>query len=545
MKPCNLLLFLLPLAILTGSAAVGAAKPNIVFIYADDWGWGDLACHGHPHLQTPNIDGMARAGTDFHHFTVANPVCSPSRTAILTGHFPARHGVHEHFAGHAENVARGMPDWLDPQAAVLPWALKKAGYALGHFGKWHLSSDGIKDAPWPEAYGFDKALVWTGPGRDVFTGSSYEDKAGPHGDPVASAYKSAAAVEHAIRFIRGVKGRPFYVNLWLQETHHLVAATEADRRAYPDTPEPFQTYFAAVTRADRLIGEVLATLDELGVANNTIVIFSSDNGPEDRGEKPEDKFYRSQGETGGLRGRKRSLYLGGVNTPFIVRWPGRVPAGRVDRSTVLSGVDVLPTLLAAVGVPVPAGYAGDGEEMLAAWEGRAQTRTKPLFWEWRGTHGKPANWPELAMRDGHWILLMTADRKRVELYDIGRDRAQEQNLAAAEPARVEAMTGALRAWKATLPAAPAGAPASGGKPVVKPAGGGGAPSVPGSAAGGGQELDRQEVFQRWDRNADGYLSQKEYTDGLTSKANAEARFRKFDRTSDGKISREEFLNPPN
>ena len=148
-------------------------KPNIVFIYADDLGYGDIACHGHPHILTPNLDRMAREGTDFQQFTVANPVCSPSRAAILTGLFPSRLSIHQHISSPASNRARNMPDWLDPRVPVLPRFFKAAGYRTGHFGKWHLTSSGISDAPLPEAYGVDLARTYVGNSPHVFVGTKY------------------------------------------------------------------------------------------------------------------------------------------------------------------------------------------------------------------------------------------------------------------------------------------------------------------------------------------------------------------------------------
>ncbi|MDG2013106.1 MAG: sulfatase-like hydrolase/transferase, partial [Pirellulaceae bacterium] len=132
-----------------------ADPPNILFIFADDWGWGDLSCHGHPYVKTPNIDRLAREGTDFHRFTVASPVCSPSRTAVLTGHFPARFNIDGHFAWVEQNAARNMPDWLDPDVPLLPRILQQAGYATAHYGKWHLANDMIPDSPRPGIYGYD------------------------------------------------------------------------------------------------------------------------------------------------------------------------------------------------------------------------------------------------------------------------------------------------------------------------------------------------------------------------------------------------------
>ena len=257
------------------------AQPNVVFIYADDLGFGDLACHGHRRIQTPNLDRLAKEGTDFWSFTVVNPVCSPSRTGIVTGQFPSRWGVHQHFASHEQNVARNMPDWLDPKAPLLPRVMKEAGYKTAHFGKWHLSGGAIDGAPLPAAYGYDDAAVWTGPGAHVFDGLKYDFAKGEGSahDHQAASWITVAATDHALRFIRGAKGTPFYLNLWLHETHHLVSATEDDKKPYPDVPEPQRTYFAAVSRADRQVGRVLDLLDELGIAKNTLVMFPATTDP--------------------------------------------------------------------------------------------------------------------------------------------------------------------------------------------------------------------------------------------------------------------------
>ena len=153
---CLLSSLLFLLGVLKTSAASAAEQPNIIFIFADDWGWGDLSCHGHPYVKTPNIDRLAREGTDFHRFTVASGVCSPSRTAVMTGHFPARYNINGHFAWVEQNARRNMPDWLNPDAPLLPRMLQQAGYMTGHFGKWHLANDMIPDSPLPSEYGYDK-----------------------------------------------------------------------------------------------------------------------------------------------------------------------------------------------------------------------------------------------------------------------------------------------------------------------------------------------------------------------------------------------------
>lgn len=531
-----LLFFCLHSPAILGAAA---AQPNVLFIYADDWGFGDLACHGHPHLKTPNLDRLAKEGTDFHQFTVCNPVCSPSRTAIVTGQYPVRHGVHQHFATAEENAARNMPNWLDPKAPLLPRVLKEAGYATAHYGKWHLSGSSTKDAPLPAEYGYDDAAVWTGPGKGVFEGSGVDDKAGSAHDQLGACFQTTAATDHALRFIRSVKDQPFYVNLWIHETHHLVAATEEDKQAYPDTTEPQRTYYSAITRADKQIGRVLALLDELKLTENTLVIFSSDNGPEHSQPNPGDKLYSSVGVTGGLKGQKRSLYLGGVNVPFLVRWPGIVPAGRVDQTSILSGVDVFPTLLAATGATPPQDYQSDGVNALAAFKGESWTRPQPIFWEWRGPHSKEVDWPTHAIRDADHVLLHDEHEKRIELYNVVKDRAQQTNLAATQPELVSAMKAKLDEWRKTIP--PFKQAPSGNRNAVRKKQGKAKmqPETPKKPAA----IDRAAIFKKWDTNADGQLTLEEYTTGFVRKDEAPQRFKTFDKDNDGKLTHDEFTKP--
>jgi arylsulfatase A-like enzyme len=517
-----------------------AAKPNILFIYADDWGFGDLACHGHPHLKTPNLDRLAHEGTDFHHFTVCNPVCSPSRTAIVTGQYPVRHGVHQHFATEAENVARGMPNFLDPKAPLLPRVLHDAGYATGHFGKWHLSGNG-QDWPKPAEYGYDDAAVWTGPGKSVFEGSSVDDKVGSAHDAVGASFQTIAATDHAVRFIRSQRDRPFYVNLWIHETHHLVSATDEDKQAYPDTAEPQRTYYSAITRADKQVGRLLDLLDELKLADHTLIFFSSDNGPEHSQPRPQDKTYFSVGDTAGLKGRKRSLYLGGVNVPFLVRWPGIVPAGRVDKTSLLSGVDVMPTILAALELPGPTGYQSDGVSILPALKGEPWTRPQPIFWEWRGPHLRDVDWPTHAIRDGDHVLLHDEQAQRIELYNTLTDRAQQTNLATEQPALVTTLKAKLDTWRLTIPPFKQSpepnrrAPKGKAKSKAKPKAPAKKPITP----------DRAAIFQRWDTNTDGHLTLEEYTTGFARKEEAPQRFKTFDKNNDGKLTAEEYVGAGN
>ena len=407
---------------------------------------GDLSCHAHPWLKTPNLDRLASDGIDFHQFNVLNPVCSPSRTAATTGMYPARFCIHEHFAPNS-NTQRGMPDWLDPKAPTLARFLKGAGYRTGHFGKWHLTNTGAVGAPPVSAYGFDESSVFNGPG-------DARDQAGLHD-----------TARNAVQFIRRSKGRPFYVNVWLHESHTPHLPTKESMEKWKHLDEQKQVYAAVITDGDNAVGEVLDALKETGAEGNTIVIFASDNGPEWTGKKKlsaVDKTvgargydtYYSVGSTGGLRGRKRSLFEGGVRTPFIIRWPGHAPAGTKNEKTVMTAVDLLPTLCAAAGVKLPEDYRGDGENLLAAIEGKKVSRTRPIFWEWRGNKTEPDWWPRLAVRDGDWKLVMTYDGSRVELHHLLQDRGEADDTSKKHPEVVSRLSKLALDWKASLPEKP-------------------------------------------------------------------------------------------
>ena len=434
--------------------AVANERPNLLFIFADDWGWGDLSCHGHPYVQTPNIDRLAKEGTDFHRFTVASGVCSPSRTAVMTGHFPARYLIDGHFAGVPSNRSRNMPDWLDTEAPFLPRVLQESGYATAHFGKWHLSNNMIPDSPLPGVYGYDTYGAFNCAGEQM---PVHED------------------ATHAISFIEQSlkQGKPFFINLWIHEPHTPFHTVPKYRWRFRDLDEADNIYASVLSHADDRIGEVLDTLDRLDLTDNTLVIFSSDNGPA-RAATPTPLTLMhdtatgagyglggAKGVTGGRKGYKGALFEGGIGVPFIVRWPGKVAAGAVDAESLISAVDLFPTFCEVAGVELPPGYVPDGLSVVDTLKGISRPlRQKPLFWKmeasWPAKKDRPNHWVSYAIVDQQWKLVANKGLGHVALYNIATDVTEKTDLAQEHPEVVGQLRTKIEAWKNTLPASPQG-----------------------------------------------------------------------------------------
>jgi arylsulfatase A-like enzyme len=435
MRQTLALLTALLLTTLASLQAADAPKPNIVFIYADDWGWGDLSCHGNTWLKTPRLDKLASEGIDFQQFNVLSPICSPSRAAALTGRFPSRFGINTVFG---VGKPPEMPDWLDPKAPTTPRLLKAAGYRTGHFGKWHLG----EGKPTMADYGFDSSAVYHGPGP----------KAGPYGNDIPN---------QAVKFIEANKDGPFYVNVWLHESHLAHSPSDESMARWKHLDPRQQVYAAVITDGDNKVGMILDALERCGIAENTLVVFSSDNGPakskeNDTGVPGKYRSHYNLGETNGLRGQKTSLFEGGVRVPFIVRWPGQAPAGLKNDASVLTAVDLLPTFCAAAGVTPPTDANGDGENMLPAFKGESVPRTRPIFWRINGNKKDPNFWPDLAVRYGDWKLVTTFDGQRVELHNLKANRIEDasKDAAQAHPEITQRLGRLVRAWNATLPTKP-------------------------------------------------------------------------------------------
>ena len=426
-----------------------ATRPNIVLILTDDMGFGDVGCYGGKFAPTPNIDRMAREGTRFTQYYSASPICSPSRTGILTGMYPARWRITSYLQTRKGNATCEQADFLDPQAPSIARTLKAAGYATGHFGKWHMGGGrDVTNAPLFRTYGFDE------------NASTYESPE-PHPDITATNWiwsdhdkvkrwdRTAFFVDKTLDFLKRHKGEPCFVNLWPDDVHTPWVPSGERLSEYPNGPEQERKFRAVLDEYDQQFGRFFAGLKELGLDENTLVIFTSDNGalPTFNGKR-----------TAPFRGSKLSLYEGGIRMPFIVRWPGRVPAGRVDEESVLGAVDFFPTFCALAGAKLPKGVAFDGEDVSAVWLGKpAGKRRAPLFWEY-GRNEESFSYPQgrdrspnVAVRDGKWKLLVNASGSGAELYDLKADVAEENNLVAKEAAVAKQHSEAALKWRKSLP----------------------------------------------------------------------------------------------
>ena len=427
--------------------------PNIVFIFADDLGYADLGCYGHPYARTPAIDRLASEGTRFTQAYVTGVTCCPSRTGFMTGLFPAR--FQKYPADHGFGGRVTITDLL-----------KKRGYRTGHFGKWHMG---------PETGG-----VY---GIDEYRGGPNTNRT-PRG-------RDAGLFDEAIKFIKDHADKPFYVNVWGHATHYPVNVhpnleakfkdVTVNRKDFSPTMQHkfdeskkiggdldtcMRQYLGDVYSIDLNVKRLLATIDELGLRENTIVVFSSDHGPAPvlLGAKKESKEFSANmlGYAGGFRGGKHEQYEGGVRVPFIIRWPGHVKSGHTDESNVISGIDWMPTLCRIAGITdLPEKL--DGEDVSDIWLGTTRDRTKPLYWKTSSAGSAPA------MREGKWKLHLNPRRGGgTALYDLTTDPAESRNIANQNPGVLTDLQAKLKSWVAELPKTYDKADEKGGKKKKRP-----------------------------------------------------------------------------
>jgi arylsulfatase len=441
--------------------APGAGRPpNVLLILADDLGYGDLGSYGHHTLKTPALDRLAREGLRFTSFYAGSALCSPSRAALLTGRTPFRTGI-ESWIPPDTDVQLG------PRELTIATLLKGRGYQTFMAGKWHLNGGlDVARHTQPQDHGFDHWLAlhaWAIPNpRNPV--NFFRD-----GRPVGEMKGFAAqiVVDEALAFLgRRATDRPFFLYLPFVEPHGTIASPDWFNAMYSafttGTPDPFPNqgrppanlaargpgeYYANVSHLDFQIGRLLEGLDRLGLRDDTLVVFTSDNGPvtSDWRHWWEVNLY---GSTAGLRGRKADLYDGGIRVPAIVRWPGHVASGRVTDAPSCV-YDLLPTLATVVGFPVPNDRPIDGEDLSPLLRGQRFERQRPLYWEIDDDQGF-----HFALRDGDWKLIADRALEKVRLYDLATDRFEVSDVAAAEPDHVRALLAKLRAIRASVESDP-------------------------------------------------------------------------------------------
>ncbi len=400
---------------------IATSPPNIVWIWADNLAYGDLACYGNTNIRTPAIDELAAEGVRMTQYDVAHTVCSPSRVAFLTGRQPFRTGI-------VDVLRPDGPSGIPEDEITMAELLRDRGYATLAVGKWHLG-DQIKYLP--TRHGFDHYLGLPY-SMDMLPTVLYRDEEIIErlpGDRVGNI--TERLVKRAIDFIRENREQPFFLYFNHTLPHPPITLPEGAQR------EGLTTYEAAIEHLDRQTGRLLAAIDDLGLRENTLVVFTSDNGPMSVG-----------GDTGGLRGRIRESYEGGVRVPLVARWPEKIPAGRVVDTPCIA-LDFFPTFAALAGADLPDERIHDGQNIWPLLSGEGEfKRAAPFYWVQTDK--------VTATRDGDWKLHIGHRLQSLpepELYDLSRDPGEQNNVAADHPQIVDRLLGQIEDFQAGIPKA--------------------------------------------------------------------------------------------
>jgi arylsulfatase A len=439
------------------SPLVAAEAPNFVCIVCDDLGYGDLGCYGHPLIKTPHLDRMASEGIRLTNCYASAPVCSPSRAGMMTGRTPSRVGVYDWIPGGSFMHLRG-------QEITVATLLKQAGYSTCHAGKWHLNGRFNNPAqPQPGDHGFDH---WF---------STHNNASPTHHNPKnfvrngaavgpAVGYSCQIVADETIDWLRSGRDRskPFFAFVCFHEPHEPIDSPPELVEKYRQcgaTEEGQAQHHANIENMDDAVGRVVRAVDEMGLAENTLIFFTSDNGPETLNRYP--GAWRSHGSPGPFRGMKLWLYEGGIRVPGILRWTRRIDPGQVVAEPVC-GVDVLPTLCELSGSAVPQDRVIDGTSIVPVLSGLPIQRKTPLYWHYFNALGEP----KAAMRIGNWMILGAWDQQErtagvgfsqeamkhikqsrlvdFELYNLRADPTQQRNLASEDPQRLEKLSDMLK-----------------------------------------------------------------------------------------------------
>jgi arylsulfatase A-like enzyme len=426
-------------------------RPNIILILTDDMGIGDLSSYGGTLLATPHIDKMAEEGIRFTQYYSASPISSPSRAGLLTGRCPGNWNITSYLQSREGNKNAEMADFLTTSAPTLPRAMKAAGYKTGHFGKWHLGGGrDVYNAPSITEYGYDEyASTYESPDPDPLLTAT--DWIWSKKDSIMRWDRTAYFIDKTIDFMKRHKGEPCFINLWPDDMHTPWVGNKEEMDLFPDGQESESNFKTVLKEYDKQIGRLLTLLKQEGLDKNTIVIFTSDNGPAP-------SFRHSR--TNYLRGCKASLFEGGTRMPFIVWGPEHlIPKGKVDETSVISATDILYSICSITQTPLPENYKGDGEDMGKALLGEPQQRTKAIFWEYRRnksnafprTKNERDLSPNLAIREGDWKLLMNYDGSEIMLFNLKNDINETTDIKDKHPDRTQELKNKVLAWRKALP----------------------------------------------------------------------------------------------
>jgi arylsulfatase A-like enzyme len=428
------------MVLMLGLASVASAAdrpPNIIIIYADDLGYGDVGFNGRKEWSTPNLDRLGKQGTIFRRWYTAGVVCAPSRTALLTG----RYGIHNGVTG---NGSLDTPS----EEVTLAEILKPHGYATALFGKWHHGGPrpGKKEYTHPMDQGFDEFFGFT---NAVHAWEKFPKEiwVGREKKPTDGDYCDAMFTDRAIEFLGRHKDKPFFLYVPYTAPHGIVDAPKENiaehtpkfKEADPSKPVN-AAYAAMITRMDKEVGRLMAALEEQKLAENTLVIFSSDHGATFEKAMHGSTNYHDSNQP--FRGQKRTLWEGGVRVPGIVRWPGKVPAGGESHELVHM-IDVVPSVLAATGVRAPEERPIDGKNLLPVWQGKEKSPDRTVFWEWR-----EGGDTQLAAMRGDMKLVISGSNTP-ELYNVKADPAERRQIEADHPKLAKQLEEELHAWLAT------------------------------------------------------------------------------------------------
>lgn len=415
-------------------AAAETGKTNFVVILCDDLGYGDLECFGHPHIKTPALNKLASEGLKLTDCYAGAPVCSPSRAGLLAGRIPNRMGIFDW-------IPQNSPMHLRSQEITVAALLKKAGYQTCHSGKWHCNGKfNSPEQPQPGDHGFDHWFSTQNNANPTHKNPTNFVRNGKRVGPIEG-YSSQIIVDEALSWLdQRDRSRPFLLMVWLHSPHETIATADTFTEPYSAIAKNTEQaeYFGNVSQLDHEVGRLLGSLEKEGLNDNTLVCFTSDNGPETLNRYKGSQ--RSHGSPGPLRGMKLHMYEGGLRVPGIVRWPGHIKAGTTSNVPVVN-YDLLPTFCDIAKVTPPADRALDGTSLVSLFDGKSLVRSKPIYWQYDKAIGGDNR---IALREGDWKLLSSADLSKFELYNLRQDISESKNLIETEPNRLSDLSAKLK-----------------------------------------------------------------------------------------------------